>query len=548
VTVFAEFSDGQPSLQLVATSGPGVYDGSFTVGNATAPFVTVRFYVIEGTVLPEVASRSISIQIAALALSQTGLIVQTSAGAGPSIAILRIQEFSFPIYSSVTITPTTKSGGSWLSAPSIEVTSAYADVSVQVDPAGLPAGDYYGQIEVSGPTLPNSPRLVTVVLNIANSLSNVRTSVPGPARPADVRSFDASCTPNLLNPAITLQTGGAPASVSWPAPVEVDVTDNCNQPMAPDGSVTLSFSNGDPPLALISQGSGSWTATWTPGHLSNSVTVTATAIYGPPQPGQTSQCALPQLCGSAQLSTAVQQAPAPFVSPGGVVSAASYSAAGGRAPGEMVAIFGQNLAPSLVPAAAVALPDQLGETNLIYGGETLPLVYVSNEVVSAVMPYDLITNRYYQVIASVGYRLSVGQDVLFSPTDPAVFSADASGLGQGDVFQVVGSSFVLVNPANPAQAGDTVTLYAAGLGAVTVATAAGSPPPTGQLVYASGSVTATIGGVPATVSFAGLAPGFAGVYQVNVVVPTGVAPGNSVPLVLTISGNQSPAVTMAIRQ
>jgi uncharacterized protein (TIGR03437 family) len=539
--------------------GNGVFEGTWTVGNAAAPDVVLQVYAIQSSLGSSAySSSSVPVLITALVLSQTGLIVQTSASAGSSTAILRIQEFGVASeYSAFTITATTKSGGTWLSAPTVGTivpTEGYADVPIQADPTGLTPGDYYGLLEVSGPALPNSPRRVTVVLNVTNAMSSLRQSVPGPGRPANVRAHDDSCTATRLSPAISLLTGGAQTSVSWPAPVEVDVTDDCNQPMPADGSVILTFSNGDPPLALASQGSGSWSGTWAPGHISTASIVTATAAYGPPQPGQTQLCAAPQLCGSAQLSTAIQLAPAPFVSPGGVVSAASYSASGGRAPGEMVAIFGQNLAPALVPAAAVPLPDQLGQTELIYGGEVLPLVYVSDEVASAVLPYDLMTNRYYQMVAGVGNRLSVGQDVLLAPTDPAVFSADASGLGQGDVFQVVGSSFVLVNVANPAQAGDTVVLYAAGLGAVTVATPAGSPPPSGQYVYTSGSVTATIGGIPARVRFAGLAPGFAGVYQVNVVVPDGVVPGNSVPLVLSVSSpgaptvSQSPPVTMAIGQ
>jgi uncharacterized protein (TIGR03437 family) len=57
----------------------------------------------------------------------------------------------------------------------------------------------------------------------------------------------------------------------------------------------------------------------------------------------------------------------------------------------------------------------------------------------------------------------------------------------------------------------------------------------------------TIGGVPATVQFAGLAPGFAGLYQVNVQVPTGVAPGDAVPVSLSIGGVAANTATIAIQ-
>ena len=61
------------------------------------------------------------------------------------------------------------------------------------------------------------------------------------------------------------------------------------------------------------------------------------------------------------------------------------------------------------------------------------------------------------------------------------------------------------------------------------------------------TVTVTIGGVDAPVPFAGLAPGFAGLYQVNAVVPAGVTPGNDVPVVLSVSGQDGPPVTMSVQ-
>ncbi len=61
------------------------------------------------------------------------------------------------------------------------------------------------------------------------------------------------------------------------------------------------------------------------------------------------------------------------------------------------------------------------------------------------------------------------------------------------------------------------------------------------------TVTASIGGLPAQVSFAGLAPGFAGLYQVNVTVPAGVTAGASVPVILTAAGFSSAPVTVAIQ-
>jgi uncharacterized protein (TIGR03437 family) len=89
-------------------------------------------------------------------------------------------------------------------------------------------------------------------------------------------------------------------------------------------------------------------------------------------------------------------------------------------------------------------------------------------------------------------------------------------------------------------------IYCTGLGAVTPPVPAGVPAPASPLSEATG-VSVTIGGVAANASFAGLSPGFAGLYQINAVVPSGVTPGSQVPVVLSVAGQTSPPVTMAIR-
>ena len=60
-------------------------------------------------------------------------------------------------------------------------------------------------------------------------------------------------------------------------------------------------------------------------------------------------------------------------------------------------------------------------------------------------------------------------------------------------------------------------------------------------------VTVTIGGVAVQVQFAGLTPGFAGLYQVNAMVPDGVPPGAAVVLSIAEAGQLSSPVTMAVR-
>jgi uncharacterized protein (TIGR03437 family) len=60
-------------------------------------------------------------------------------------------------------------------------------------------------------------------------------------------------------------------------------------------------------------------------------------------------------------------------------------------------------------------------------------------------------------------------------------------------------------------------------------------------------VQVTVGGIEAQVSFAGLSPGSVGLYQINTVVPVGVTPGTAVPVVVSVAGQASRTVTMAVQ-
>ena len=124
-----------------------------------------------------------------------------------------------------------------------------------------------------------------------------------------------------------------------------------------------------------------------------------------------------------------------------------------------------------------------------------------------------------------------------------------NGQGQGIVFVAQAGGVLKLNDATTAaKVGDTLVMYCSGLGGVDSAVTDGGSSPSDRLVRTVNPVTVTIGGVNAPVSFSGLAPGFAvGLYQVNVVVPAGVAAGSRVPLTVNIAGQTSPPVTIVVR-
>jgi uncharacterized protein (TIGR03437 family) len=132
--------------------------------------------------------------------------------------------------------------------------------------------------------------------------------------------------------------------------------------------------------------------------------------------------------------------------------------------------------------------------------------------------------------------------ITLSAADPAIFTV-GSGSGQSFIFRPDGQ---FAAPGTPAQAGDEVIIYAVGLGEKTPQATAGQAATASPLLTVAAAVSLTIGGQNARVDFAGLAPGFAELYQINAAVPAGVT-GNSVPVVLTVAGQPSPTVTMAVQ-
>jgi uncharacterized protein (TIGR03437 family) len=100
--------------------------------------------------------------------------------------------------------------------------------------------------------------------------------------------------------------------------------------------------------------------------------------------------------------------------------------------------------------------------------------------------------------------------------------------------------------SRPAQRGEFLSIYCTGLGPVTHAPATGALASASPVSLTSGTMTASIGGVPATVSFSGLAPGFLGLYQVNVQVPSNAPTGSAVPLIISVGSKTSNQVTVAV--
>jgi len=422
----------------------------------------------------------------------------------------------------------------WLSV----LTSSYqldagagAAAPVTIDTTSLAPGFYNGMIDVlfSGNDGPNQIP-VKLVVNPAVA------PPPGSAnlRPRAVNS----CTPTQLVPVFAAMGNGFPVTVGLPVALDVQVMDDCGN-MLTSGFVGVSLDNGDAAFSLTSIGNGHWTGTWMPHNFaSGSATVTVTAnSFEPP------------LQGAVAMNGALTANPnLPLVSTGGVVSAASLAANTPVAPGSYISIFGANFAATPATAQSLPLSTNLGGVQVTLGGELLPLQYAGPNQINAFVPYDAPVNATAQlVVQQNNTAYSLPETVLLTATQPAVFTQNASGTGAGaiQVIDSAGAQF-LNTPSAPATAGDALVIYCTGLGAVSPAVPAGTAAPSSTLSWTTGSVTVTVGGQPAKVLFSGLAPTYAGLYQVNAIVPPGISPGSDVPVVVSVGGASSPVVTVAI--
>ena len=329
------------------------------------------------------------------------------------------------------------------------------------------------------------------------------------------------------------QSFSVPAA--WPVALETAVNDDCGNTLD-SGSVQVSFSNGDPPLSLHANGQGGlWNATWVSGNTSGPVTLTVTAN------DQTGT-----LTGTRTVTGGLgDPAPAPVVT--AVVSSASFAPNLPLAPGSIISLGGQNLSNGTAAAATFPLGTTLAGATAVMGNYTMPLYYSSSGLINAVAPAEVNVNTSHQILVQRGTTLSVPISVDVGPAEPAIFSYPAPGDPATQGAIVNGLTYVVAQPGTAATVGDPIAIFCTGLGAVdqNIPDGTGAPgsPPANTVVLP----TVTIGGLPAKVAFSGLTPGSVGLYQINLLVPTGITPGNQVPVVVSIDGQTSPPLTLAVK-
>lgn len=389
------------------------------------------------------------------------------------------------------------------------------DIRIQPTATGLVPGTYRGTLVVQFPQDATS-RTIDLLMVISAS---------------------AGCTSTRLLPVFTLPGSSFTAAAAWPTPIEVLVVDDCGAPLRV-GSVVASFSDSDSPLPLISQLDGRWSATWAPHHAPTANVNISVAASHPD--GRS---------GTAAIAGSVQSNPeVPLVDSGGVVSAASFAFPATPSSGELVSVFGVKLADGSESATLLPLKTQMQGATLTVAGRSLPLLFASERQVNAIIPYNVALSASQQLIVRKDNRLSVPEPLRIASAESAIFTTDLSGKGQGHIYVFpTPDQQILADAGRPVKTGDALVIYCEGLGPVDPPVDAGAATPADVLRRTVNAVIVTIGGQPAPVVFAGLTPGFTGLYQVNVTVPSGVPTGDQIPVVLTSGTFFSPPVTIAVR-
>jgi uncharacterized protein (TIGR03437 family) len=241
-----------------------------------------------------------------------------------------------------------------------------------------------------------------------------------------------------------------------------------------------------------------------------------------------------------------------------VANAASYGSTA-LSPGELVAIFGVNIGPT-TPAAMIIgngfVSTTVSGVTLTIDGQPAPLLYVSQNQVTAQVPYEVTQGSGKQVVLTNGTSAPATTTVTIGEQAPGLFTSDGSGANQAAALNYGASTqaYTLNTAANPAHLGDTVLLYLTGEGDYNTTL----EPRTGLIVTTALNPlpqlnplpTVTIGGAAASVAYAGPIIGsILGLLQINCVVPASATTGKAVPLSVSIAGTSTQAnVTLSISQ
>ncbi len=421
--------------------------------------------------------------------------------------------FNFGTHSAVTTQASTASGGNWLKVELAEVGNGsysfyfpyQATVTTQT---GQGPGTYTGSVVVTGSNTAADNVTIPVTLNVTSS---------------PIAQLSAA--------SLTLLAGQGAQAVQT-----ISVAN------AGEGSLTVSGAT-----AAVTTGSGWLTAT---ASSSGAVTVTANSASLSPGAYQGSVMITTNAANTASLTVPVTflvtRQSGPLIGFGGVVDNVGRAPV---APGDIAVAYGAAFTSGgTMNASSIPLPPNLGGVQVLVNGSPVPLYFTSIGQIDFQMPYEVPPGlATVQVVDNGTPGNTVSVNIAARYPDILEQYNGAPVIVDYNTGKVLG-------PGISASPGDTLVVYAIGLGETTPAAVTGAAPPTSPLdliaqpanVMLGGGFFATARIVP---EFIGLAPGYAGLYQINFTIPSTFTPpdGNQVSLSLNVQGTASPPVTISIQ-
>jgi len=483
---------------------PGVYGGQILISSSSFPSALANGQFVLPVTLTVNPNVSVTVTPTSLAFTEA------QGGASPANQSLTLASTGGTATFTASVTQIT--GGAWLDV-NPKSGNAVGPLTVSIKANSLPASatPYTAQIALAFQGSSTPPITVPVSL-----------TVTGPVT--------ITVSPQSLS--FTASAGGSPpasqkitvSNSTGPAQFSVGTTSTPNGWLSVD---TMSATTPkDVNVSVNAQGLAA-------GTYNGSITITQA---GSSTPAQT--------VGVTLTVTAVQP-PQPTT-----VTSNASNLAGPIAPGELITIKGTLLGPAMPANGGLFTVNAQGTVNSTLDGvqvlfDNIPgtPIYVSPVQINVTAPWEIAGRVSTNIVVSYNGVLSAPIAVqVASNSAPAFYTVGSTGVGQAAAINQDGSfNGPTGTPGSkPASANTVISVYGTGGGVTVPPGATGSVSPSNQLLRITGPVSATIGGVPATVQFIGAAPGLVtGVMQVNLLVPPGVT-GSNLAVTLTVNGVTSP--------
>ncbi|MEZ5354755.1 MAG: hypothetical protein R2762_19140 [Bryobacteraceae bacterium] len=225
----------------------------------------------------------------------------------------------------------------------------------------------------------------------------------------------------------------------------------------------------------------------------------------------------------------------------GVAGAANAASGSAKvAPGGIVSIYGQNLASETLVTSSATWPETLGGTSVTVNGRAAPIWFVSAGQINAQVPVETPLGMAQVAVTASGVT-TAAVSLQVAPAAPGLLACPSCGAGHALAVNPGGA---LNSTANPAQPGQTIVVYLAGVGPVEGIVRTGEPSPASPLPAATLAHSITLGGQPVSYVYLGLTPTFVALAQANLTIPD--LPPGEYPLVITINGEASNALNISV--